>query len=118
MRTAQHLHRILIITLCLGSFTQAARATEPEKPIRINYENLAKLSPADQERALEVACRLETISTMDGSMLTRAERKALRVETRELKRDVAVLNKSAGGTVLYISATTIIIILLIILIVT
>lgn len=118
MRTAKHLHRILIIMLCLGSFTHAALATEPEDPVRINYENLAKLSPADQERALEVACRLETISTMDRSTLTRAERKALRVETRELKREVTVLNKSGGGTVLYISASTIIIILLIILLVT
>ena len=118
MRTANQLERILLIALCAGQFTLAARATEPEKPVRIDQENLAKLSPADQMRALEVAGRLEAIASLDRSALTPAERKALRMETRELKREVSALNKAGSGTVIYISAATVIIILLVLLLVT
>ena len=118
MRTTYHERLILLITLCFGLLTQLAHATEPEKPIRIVQENLAELGPADQEHALEVACRLETIATMDRTTLTRTERKALRSEVRELKREVRVLNQRGSGTVIYISAATIIIILLVLLLVT
>ena len=117
MSISNFVQRFLIIALCFGLFMFAARATEPEKPIWIDQENLAKLGPADQEHALELACRLETIATLDRSTLTRAERKALRVETRELKRQVSVLNEQGSGTVIYISAATIIIILLVLLLI-
>ncbi len=118
MRTAKHLERSLLLTLCFALITYAARATEPEKRIRIDQENLAKLSPADQVRALEVAARLESIATTERSTLTRDERQALRMETRDLKREVNALNERGSGTVIYISAATIIIILLIIILIT
>jgi hypothetical protein len=95
---------------------QFAVAGEPTPKIVVNQENLAKLSPADQERVLVIADRLETITTMDRSELTSSERKALRTEARQLKEEAREFNR--GGEVIYISAGTIIIILLLILILT
>ncbi len=116
MRTFTHIQRILFFTLLFGLFAQGASASDPDKPIRINQENLAKLSAEDQARVLEIACRLETIADVDRSTLTSEERKALRTETRALRQEAAEFNR--GGSVIIISATTLIIILLIILIVT
>jgi hypothetical protein len=115
MNITKNLFRTLLIIACSGLFMQRASASD-EKPIRINYENLAKLDPVDQARVLAIAERLETITAMDRSELTSAERKCLRVETRELNREAKAYNRHVGGPVLYISAGTIIIILLIILI--
>lgn len=88
----------------------------PRKKVLINQENLAKLSPADQDRALCIAERLETIANTDRSSLTSDERKALRAEARGLKQEADLFNRD--GTVIYFSAGTLIIILLLILILT
>lgn len=118
MRTvhfSKQLFRVLFLILCSGVLVHTASASEP-KSIRIDQENLARLSPADQARVLAIADRLETITAMDRSALSRDERNCLREETRELKRDASAFNRD--GTVIYISAGTLIIILLIILILT
>src|SRR6185295_8561345 len=94
--------------------SQANASASDEKKVRIDREQLSKLSPADQERALLIADRLETIGTIDRSALSSDERKALRREGRDLKREVEALNATAGGTVIYISTGLIIIILLLI----
>lgn len=109
--------RILAISLLLATApVPFAMASEARPKIRVDLENLAKLSPADQQRVLAIADRLEAITTMDRSALTSSERKALRSETRQLKDQAREFNRH--GEVLYISAGTIIIILLIILILT
>ncbi len=107
--------RMLATLLLLATWPASfAFGDEPAKKIRIDQENLSKLSPADQERVLCIAERLEAITEVDRSKLTREERKDLRQETRALKQEAEAFNRS--GTVLYISAGTLIIILLIILI--
>jgi hypothetical protein len=109
--------RILAIALLFATVsTPLSFAGEPAKNIRIDQENLAKLSTADQDRVLCIAERLETITAMDRSSLTREERKALRIEARELKREADLFNRD--GQVIYISAGTLIIVLLLILILT
>ncbi len=109
--------RILALTLLLATGPVSfAGDGAPEKKIRINQENFSRLAPADQERVLCIAERLETIADMDKSSLGREERKALRAETRELKKEADLFNRD--GQVIYISAGTLIIILLIILILT
>lgn len=115
MNHCKHLVRTVLAVLCFGTFAQGALASDPER-IRIDRENLAKLSPADQARVLAIADRLETITAMDRSDLTRAERKDLRNETRALRSEANAFNRSGSGTVIYISAGTLIIILLLIII--
>ena len=108
---------VLSFTLGLLTLSSSFSADHaPAKKIRIDQENLSKLSLADQDRVLCIAERLETISTMDRSALSREARKALRIETRELKHEADAFNGS--GTVIYISAATIIIILLVIILLT
>jgi hypothetical protein len=109
--------RVLALCLLLATVPVSFAGDDaPEKKIRINQENLSKLAPADQDRVLCIAERLETIAETDKSSLSREERKALRAETRELKNEADLFNRD--GQVLYISAGTLIIILLIILILT
>ena len=115
MKTLKTFCPIVFLSLCFVLFANDAHAAKP-KCIRIDHENLAKLNPSDQARVLAIADRLETISALDRSALSRDERRALRSETRDLKREADAFNR--GGTVIYISAGTLIIILLIILILT
>lgn len=96
--------------------SSGAFAAAPEKNVRIDEVNLAKLCPEDQQRALYIAERLEVITNTDRSDLNAAERKALRQEARGLKHEADVLNKRAGGTVIYLSTAGVIIILLILII--
>lgn len=116
MNTLKRLLRTVVLTLCIIPTARTAQAVDPTGPIRINQENLAKLSPAEQARVLAIADRLEAITEMDRTQLTREERSALRTETRQLKGEAAAFNDR--GPVLYISAVTLLIILLIVLIVT
>ncbi len=109
--------RILAVALLFAPVSAPlAFAGEPDNKVHIDQENLAKLSTADQDRVLCIAERIETITAMDRSTLTGEERKALRKETRELKREADLFNRD--GTVIYFSAGTLIIILLLILILT
>lgn len=112
----KHFRNLAVTLMLTAGSAQFVLAGEPANKIHIDQDNLAKLSPADQERVLCIAERLEAIAATDRSTLTREERKALRIETRELKREADVFNRD--GTVLYISAGTLIIILLLILILT
>ena len=116
MNTLKRLLRTVVLTLCIIPTARTAQAVDPTGPIRINQENLAKLSPAEQARVLAIADRLEAITEMDRTQLTREERSGLRTETRQLKREAPAFNDR--GPVLYISAVTLLIILLIVLIVT
>ncbi len=110
MKNMKHL---LLVSFGFGLFANTTLASEPSSPIRINQENFQKLNSADQQCVLQIVDRLETISTIDRSTLTHEERKALRTEVRDLKREAATYNR--GGEVIYISAGTVIIILLLIL---
>lgn len=117
MRSLKNFINTLLLVAASMLVPQGTRASDGE-PIRVDRENLAKLSATDQARVLEIVDRLESITEMDRSELTRPERKCLREETRELRREATAFNNQGGGTVVYISAGTIIIILLIILILT
>ncbi len=117
MNTLKSLLRTVVLTLCIIPTARTAQSVDPTGPIRINQENLAKLSPAEQARVLAIADRLEAITEMDRTQLNRDERSALRTETRQpKKREAAAFNDR--GPVLYISAVTLLIILPIVLIVT
>ncbi|MBL7950266.1 MAG: hypothetical protein JNM62_00985 [Flavobacteriales bacterium] len=72
------------------------------------------MSAEDQRSILELQGRLEAVLATDRSELTSAERKALRAEYREMKREMDAYN--AGGTVIYLSTAGIIIILLLLII--
>lgn len=115
---ARKFRNALFITSMLALPAIGARAAGPERKVTVDQENLMKLCPEDQQRVLYIADRLEAITRMDRSGLSREERKAVREETRELKHEAAVYDHRAGGTVIYISGAGLLIILIIILILT
>ena len=92
---------VLMLLVMLGSFTVANASEKPVKPAKTEI-------PAEIVPLLN---RLDEIKAMDKSELTRLERKALRVEVREIKSAVR-----ASGNGIYISSGAIIIILLLIII--
>jgi hypothetical protein len=107
------LKAVAFLLLTTFSPVVPAMASTPPEPIRIDQENFNKLDPAAQVRVLEVVGRMEELANMDRSGMDHAERKALRSEVRDLRREAQAIN-AGSGTVIYISATTIIIILLLI----
>ena len=56
--------------------TVPAMAIGPKK-VTVDQNNLSKLPPADQERVLAIADRMESITAIDRGTLTKDERAAL-----------------------------------------
>ena len=72
-----------------------------------------KTIPESREaEAIQLQNRLEEIKALDKSTLTRSEKKALRGEVREIKKELATM---AGGVYLSIGAIVLIALLLILL---
>lgn len=105
---------ILALTIATASVVQTPVMAAGPKKVTVDRERLALLPPADQQRVLYIADRLEVISSMDRSDLTKEERKALREEVKGLKNEASTYNAAGGGTVIYISSGLLIIILLLI----
>ena len=106
--------RNLLFATTLAFTTLFSSATNASDRPRIDPERFAQLDPASQQRVLFIADRLEAIAGMDRSELSAMERKELRSEVRELRREAQAINAAAGGTVLYISTGLLVIILLLI----
>lgn len=115
---ARNFRNALVVTSMMALPAIGAHAAGPERKVTVDQDNLMKLCPEDQQRVLCIADRLEEITNMDRSGLSRHDRKAVREETRELKREAADYDRRAGGTVIYISGAGLLIILIIILILT
>lgn len=92
---------VMILMVTLGSFSLANASEKTVTPIKTEI-------PAEIKVMLN---RLDEIKEIDKSELTRLEKKALRIEVREIKSAVR-----ASGNGIYISSGAIIIILLLIII--
>lgn len=90
---------LMIMILSLSAFTTISASEK--NPIKTNTE-----IPSDIKVMLN---RLEEIKDMDTSEMERSEKKALRIEVREIKSEIR-----SSGNGIYISAGAIIIILLLI----
>lgn len=83
----------------------------------ISFPAAASIAPADipvntEERAVQLQTRLEEIKAVDKESISRAEKKALRREVREIKKELAAIG---GGVYLSVGAIIIIALLLILL---
>lgn len=77
-------------------------------------EKIARMTEKEKKaRAEEIKIRVETIRDMDRSTLSRAERKELRQELRDLNKEAKAIGR--GGV--YISLTGILLIILILILV-
>ncbi|WP_199140144.1 hypothetical protein [Pedobacter sp. ASV12] len=94
----------LMLVFVLGVSANTVSASENNKPkTELTAEQKAQLD--------KIVNRVEEIRKMDKSNLTRAEKKALRKELREMKEQARVLDR---GVYLSVGAIIIIILLLII----
>ncbi|TDG37876.1 hypothetical protein EZJ43_01945 [Pedobacter changchengzhani] len=92
----------LVFTLGIGFNTASATEKSAKAPTELT---------ADQQVQLErIKNRVEEIKEMDKSNLTRAEKKALKSELKEMKNQARAMN---GGVYLSVGAIIIIILLLI-----
>lgn len=93
--------KTFILFLLLTAASPAMATTHPE----IIREN-------NEARALQLSNRLEEIKAVNKDDLSRAEKKALRREVREIKKELAALS---GGVYLSVGAILLIALLLILL---
>ncbi|QNF33573.1 hypothetical protein HUW51_12890 [Adhaeribacter swui] len=77
----------------------------------IYIPNKKNISAQQEQRLLEIQARLDEIKALDKSKLTKADRKDLRAELTELKKEA----RRGGGIYLSTGAVVIIVLLLILL---
>ncbi|WP_192347574.1 hypothetical protein [Algoriphagus sp. Y33] len=93
--------------------TQLVMAASSNDNDTKNKKGETELTEAQKERLTEIEARVDEIKAMDFSTMSRDEKKNVRMELKEMKKEA----KRAGGGV-YISVGAIIIILLILILVT
>jgi hypothetical protein len=96
---------LLSVAVALPTTQAAANSVEP-----LTKEKVATMTEAEKKaRVEEIKARVYEIKAMDKSNLTRAERKSLRHELKDLKKQAAAVQ----GIYLSVGAVIIIILLLI-----
>lgn len=91
----------LLLTAGITSSYAAATTSEPK---------IEATSPANTARLEEIKHRVDEIKSMDKSNMSKAEKKALRKELRDMKQEARGIS---GGVYLSVGAIIIIILLLI-----
>lgn len=99
---------MLAFLLLSGTFYADASLGGPGKAAKARAANMTDAEK--QARMQQLKLRAEEIRDMDKSELSRAERKALKKEVREMKRETRQMK---GGVYLSVGAIIIIILLLI-----
>lgn len=101
---------VFAIMLCLAGLDSKAATLTPWVPL--DKEAIAKMTPEEkQARIDEIKARVAEIRAMDRSQLSKEERKELRVELREMKRET---NKLTG---LFLSAGAVLLIIIVLILI-
>lgn len=102
---------LLAFTLMLTATTTLNAAPADKKAME--KKALAMTSEQKEARIAEMKLRVEQIKAMDRSQLSRAQRKALREELRNMNKEAKAI--SSGGIYISLGALIIIVLLLILL---
>jgi Zn-dependent M16 (insulinase) family peptidase len=98
---------VIVVVFTMGStLTFAAKTNSDKSAVATKTEN--KLSEEEMNRYIK---RVEEIRNMDKSEMTKAEKRVMKSELKEIKKNV----KKGGGTIYIGGSTLLLIILLIIL---
>lgn len=101
----------LFMLLLMVVTTFAEAAPNNNEPVRSKKE-VAAMTPAERDaRVATIIKRVEEIKAMDRSNLSRAERKELKKELRNLNKEARVFGR--GGIYLSVGAILVIILILI-----
>lgn len=104
------MYLITVLTLAIFAAPVSRAATTSNDPVKDKVANMT--TEEKKARAEEIKKRVYEIKAMDKSSLTRAERKALRSELREMKKEARAIE----GFYISVGALIIIILLLILII--
>jgi hypothetical protein len=102
---------LLAFTLLLGITTTVTAAPTAKKALEAKV--MAMTAEQKEARIAEMKLRVEQIKAMDRSQLSRADRKALREELRNMNKEARAI--SSGGIYISLGALIIIVLLLILL---
>lgn len=97
---------ILMMLLCLNSITAIA---EDRKSIKARVENMSETQK--EERYLQLQKRVDEIRSMDKSALDAQERKALRKELKNMKREAGAMGKTLSYVSIVVGVALIVILL-------
>ncbi|OCX53990.1 hypothetical protein BEL04_06855 [Mucilaginibacter sp. PPCGB 2223] len=111
-----------LLMLVFGATATKAAAVVPTATTSLaNYskEELNKMSVEEKTARLqEIKDRVNEIKSMDKSTLTHEQKKELRVELREMRKEARAINSSDGmGGGIYLSVGAIIIIILLLILI-
>ena len=111
MKTIAKMRLVAVLGFLTIASPVFANTTEPTNPVTTTVPATPP-SPEAKAEAERLINRLEEIKAMDKSNMTRAEKKALRKEVKEIR---ATLRSTGNGVYLSVGAIIIIILLLILL---
>jgi Skp family chaperone for outer membrane proteins len=106
----------LLMTTLMLSFVAFTSNAATVNDGGVNYKEYYATKTAEERNARveEIKTRVEEIRSMDKSDLTKAERKELRAELKDLKKEA---NAAATGGGVYLSVGAIIIIILVLILI-
>jgi hypothetical protein len=106
MKKLQHLIFVMLLLTCSLGYASGADKTPVKEPV-------TSLTVQQQLRLQVISRRLTEIKAIDKSKLSRADKKALKVELRGLKKEARGM--AAGGVFLTVGSLLAVIVLLILL---
>ncbi|MDT3402781.1 hypothetical protein [Mucilaginibacter terrae] len=105
---------LLMTTLMLSFVAFTSNAATKEDGINYKEYYATKTAEERNARVEEIKTRVDEIRAMDKSQLTKADRKALRAELKDLKKEA---NAASTGGGIYLSVGAIIIIILVLILI-
>lgn len=100
---------VSVLILSLAAFNAKAATIEPKTPDKAAIANMTE--EQKQARIEEIKMRVAEIKAIDKSKLSKEERKELRVELKNMKKEAQALG--SGGIYLSLGAIIVIILVLI-----
>ncbi len=116
MKLKLYFFTALLMSIFAVTTTKAATVVVPDKA-SFSKEEINKMTVEEKTARIEdIKARISEIKAMDKSNLSSAERKELRVELRDMRKEARAISSSdgmGGGVYLSVGAIIIIILLLI-----
>ncbi|OCX52194.1 hypothetical protein BEL04_11950 [Mucilaginibacter sp. PPCGB 2223] len=116
MKTKMYLLATALLFLFAINTSKAATPITTYTPYTKEY--IATMTAEErQARIEEIKDRVNEIRAMDKSSLTRAEKKELKVELKEMRHEANAISAAGGGGGIYLSVGAIIIIILLLILI-
>jgi uncharacterized protein (DUF885 family) len=104
---------VLLMLNTVSAYAATTVSADPGDNAKTIKERVSKMTPDQKEaRALEIRQQIQDIKNMDKSQLSPEQRKALRHELKDMKKEL----KQMGPTYIYISGAGLVLIIILLII--